>query len=117
MEAVETRLLKASRGVEESPGVDGDKECRPGWPGETPDKPYGAPHDPNSVQVEPGGETVAGRNQDVAHGDADAGTDDRAEEAHGAVQDEAERSATCPNPSDDRGRERKCVGARPIDDH
>ena len=93
------RQSKASRGIEESLGVDGDEERRPGWPDEPPDKPYGAPHDPKDVQVEPGGETVARRSGSAAHKDADVRVDGRAEEAHGAVQFEAERSATCPNMS------------------
>ena len=89
---VETAMAEVSRDIEESPGIDGNEERRPGWPDGPPDKPYGAPRDPNSVQVEPGGETVARRNQDVAHGDADAGTDGSAEEAHGDVQSEVARS-------------------------
>ena len=56
---VETGVPESSRDVEESPHMDGDEERRPGWPDEPPDKPYGIPRDPDRVQVEPGGETIA----------------------------------------------------------
>ena len=95
VEEAEMSMLKAPRVVQESPDVDGDKERRPGWPDEPPDKPYGAPRNPDSVQVEPGGETEAKRDGSAAHECADAAADGRAEEAHGDVQDKAERSATC----------------------
>ena len=97
VEAVETRLLEVSRDVKESPDMDGDKERRPGWPNEPPDKPYGASRNPTEVQVEPGGETIAGRNGDATHEctDSDAVADDRAEEVHGAVQVEGENAKRC----------------------
>ena len=97
VEAVETAMLEALRGIQEDPGKVVDEDCRPGMPDEPPDKPDGAPHDPEYVQVEPGGETAVERDGSAAHECADAAADDRAEEAHGAVQDEAERSATCLN--------------------
>ena len=55
--------------------------------------------DPTGAQVEPGGETNVEQDGSAAHEDADAMVDSMAEEAHGGVQDQAERSATCRNAS------------------
>ena len=99
VDEVEMRWSKALRGVEESPDEDGSDECRPGMPDEAPDEPSHETLDPSTVQVEPGGETAVEQDRSAARTDADAMIDDRAEEAHDAVQDEAERSATCPNMS------------------
>ena len=94
-ERAETGVSEVSRGVERGPGDDGDEGRQPGMSDEPPDQPYGAPRNPDRVQVEPdvepGGSAV--------HEDADARVNSMAEEAHSDVQFEAERSATCPNAS------------------
>ena len=95
MEAVETAMSEALRGVKRDLRGNGDEERRPGMADEPLDEAQVESRGSDSVQVEPGGETVARRNWDIMHECADAGTDDRAEEAHSAVQFEAERSATC----------------------
>ena len=96
---VETAMAEASRVVQESPDEDGSDERRPGMADEPPDEAQVESRGPDSVQVEPGGETEARRNGGVTHECADTGIDGMAEEAHGDVQFEAERSATCPNAS------------------
>ena len=70
--------------------------------------------DPTGVQVEPGGETGVKRDRSAAHEDADARANSMVEEAHGGVQDEAERLATCRNALIEG--ERKRIGVRSIDD-
>ena len=68
-----------------------------------PDEPLNKPQvesrGPTGVEVEPGGETNVERDRSATHEDADVRTDGMAEEAHGGMQDEAERSATCRNAS------------------
>ena len=91
----ETMVSRVLRVVEECPDEDSSDERRPGMADEPPDEAQVESRGPDSVQVEPGGETESRRNGGVMHGDADAGIDDRAEEAHGDVQFKAERSATC----------------------
>ena len=99
VEAVETAMLKVSRSVEEGPGEVIDEERRPGKLEEPPGEAQVESNDPDSVQVEPGGKTIVERGGDIVHEDTDATTDGMAEEAHGGVQDEAERSAMCRNAS------------------
>ena len=94
VEAVETAMSKASRGVEESPGEVVDKERRPGTPDEPPGKPQVESGVPTGVEVEPGGETNVERDGSAAHEDTDATTDGRAEEAHGDVHVEVESAET-----------------------
>ena len=79
-------------GVERDPCENGDEERRPGTADEPPNEAQVKPRDRADVKVEPGRETIAGQNRDVTHECADAGTDDRAEEAHGAVQVEGENA-------------------------
>ena len=63
------------RGIHEGLGDGDDKERRPGVPDELSDEPNVEPRDPQSVQVEPGGETKAEQNGCAAHEDADAEVD------------------------------------------
>ena len=89
---IETMLSRVPR-VQGSPDEDGSDERRPGMADEPPDKAQVESRGPDSVQVEP----ESRRNGGVTHECADTGTDSSAEEAHGDVQDKAERSATCQN--------------------
>ena len=57
---VETAVAEESRGVEEDPREDGSDERRPGMADEPPDEAQVESRGPDSVQVEPGGETIAG---------------------------------------------------------
>ena len=63
------------RGIHEGLGDGDDEERRPGVPDELSDEPNIEPRDPQSVQVEPGGETEAEQNGCAAHEDADAEVD------------------------------------------
>ena len=85
-ERAETGVPELSRVVQESPDEDGSDKRRPGMPDEAPDEPSHEMPDPSAVQVEPGGETNVEPGGSVAHEDADATVNNRAEEAHGDVQ-------------------------------
>ena len=94
---VEMMVSMVLRGSTEAMDEVDDDDDSPGKAHEPSIMPHEAPHDPNSVQVEPGGETVARRSGSAAHEDADGTTDSRAEEAHSDVQFEVGGSATCQN--------------------
>jgi hypothetical protein len=72
-----TRVVSASRSVEEGAGEDVDEERRAGRPDEPPDRPYVETREPKDVQVEPGGETEAERNGCATLESADTEIDGR----------------------------------------
>ena len=111
-ERAETGVPELSRVVQESPDEDGSDKRRPGMPDEAPDEPSHEMPDPSAVQVEPGGETDVEPGGSVAHEDADATVNNRAEEAHGDVQGEAERLTTCQNAPIEGERQRAPAHAR-----
>jgi hypothetical protein len=87
----ETRV---KTGVSEGTGDEGDdgvETRRPEKPGEPRVESEGLPE----VEVEPSGETGVGQDERAAHQDTDAMAGGMAEEAHGDVHAEVERSTTC----------------------
>jgi hypothetical protein len=78
----------------EGPGEGDDEERRPGVPDEPSDEPNVEPQDPQSVQVEPGGETEARRNECAAHEDANAEVNGEVAGTHRDVQVEVESAQT-----------------------
>jgi hypothetical protein len=89
---VETAVLKASRDVEEGPSEDGDEDRRPGVPDEplASDELSTETRDRPAVQVEPGGEAEAERNERATLESADAELDGRVVGTHPDVQVEME---------------------------
>jgi hypothetical protein len=85
-------MLKASRDVEEGPSEDGDEDRRPGVPDEplASDELSTETRDRPAVQVEPGGEAEAERNERATLESADAEIDGRVVGTHPDVQVEME---------------------------
>ena len=81
VEAVETAMSEALRGIEECPGEVSDDENQPRTPKEPSGKPQVKMPDPDDIQVEPGGETGVERDGSAVHNDVDAADNGRAEEA------------------------------------
>ena len=95
VEEVETSMLQASKDVQEGPGDGNDDEGRPGVPDEPPDEPYGEAHDPEGIQVEPGGEiSEAERIERAAHEDAGAEVNGEAAETRRDAEVEVENAGT-----------------------